>query len=94
MSTYGTRSRTFLDISIETKQTCEDYQEPSGRKLIVRINDAEASIRFERRSRWSWYWNSGFLMIGTPVCFIEADVSQTFVTNVSTTGDYPEEKRN
>jgi hypothetical protein len=92
MSTYGTETRTYFQLSVTSSRTSEDYQAPSRPTYHLLLNGLELSIRFWRARLTHWVFLPGSGLFGTPWFLLEVSWYHTFMVDVSADGDYPEDR--
>lgn len=87
MSTYGKKTRIWLDIYFRTKWTSEDMQPPGPPTHVFRVNALELRVVFRRHLLREWLFEGGIL--STPLFYAEFDAHAPDFLTVVVSPEYP-----
>lgn len=93
MSTYGSRTSTFLKLIISAERSCEDYGPISQPTYSLHLNGLELSIKFWHSKRFSLVRGSGYLLWHTPWFLLEAVSADPYFREEYISGDYPDDQQ-
>lgn len=91
MSTYGTRTRRFLDFKVWARQTSENYEPPGPATYGVEVNGVVVEVNFRRGGGWWWSPRRDWAFIATPWFVLEGDLSDGYLVRTEQSEDFPDQ---